>query len=121
MQVRYFIGDESIEYSFNLEKDINIAINDLCMIYFDRRNEMPLAIFLSRDLYADLMKKANTVMYQGSSVYSIVQFYTILGMVPIRLIPELVPFFIYVGDEEGYKNALIDKRFEEIILEGLDG
>lgn len=117
IQARFFIGDKPIEYSFDETSEINEAINTLSMMYWEQMNKLPVAIFLSFDLYKSIMTQNIRVSSQVSIPgFQAVQFMTSLGVVMVKPVLEPKERFIYAGDQQGYEHALIDKKFEEIIL-----
>lgn len=117
IQARFFIGDDPIEYNFD-ENNINSAINDLSMMYYEKLHRMPMAIFLSPDLYKAITSQ--NMRYTNANMPSIgvmnMQFNTSVGVIMVKPVYEPKERFIYAGNQQGYENALIDKRFEEIIL-----
>ena len=118
VHAKYYIGDESIEYSFDENVSINNAVDQLCMMYYEKMQVMPLAIFLSPDLYK-LMMVQNVRFHTQLPVagFTAASFHTSLGTVMVQLVNEPKERFIYAGNRQGYEQALIDKRFEEIFLE----
>lgn len=118
IQTRFFIGEEPIEYSFN-EENLYAAINDLSMLYYEKMGILPIAVFLSPDLYkfaTNQNRRITGVNFNTPGIQTM-QFMTGLGVVLVQPVPEPKERFIYAGNQQGYQNALIDKRFEEIILE----
>lgn len=114
---RFFIGDEPIEYSFN-ENNIQIAINDLSMMYYEKLGATPLTIFLSPDLYHEVYRQSMSIYTYASMTpeLAVARFHTAVGIVEVQPVYEPKERFIYAGDQKGYQGALIDKRFEEIVL-----
>lgn len=116
IQARFFIGDSPIEYNFD-ENNINLAINELSMMYYEKMNVLPLAIFISLDLYRSIML---TMRYTPTSDFKVginnMQYRVSNGVVMVKPVVEPKERFIYAGNQQGYENALIDKRFEEIVF-----
>ena len=54
---RYYIGSESVEYRFDENASINNAIDHLSMLYYEKTGDMPVAIFLSPDLYSLILSQ----------------------------------------------------------------
>lgn len=122
---RYYIGSESVEYRFDENASINNAIDHLSMLYYEKTGDMPVAIFLSPDLYS-LILSQNVRYYTQLPEPGLqtCQFHTSLGTVQVKPVREDVKLFIYAGSEEGYQGALqtakMDKHFEDLVLEVLD-
>ena len=114
---RFFIGDEPIEYTFDETASINNAVDHLSMLYYEKIGKLPMAIFMSPDLYKLVMTQ-NVRFHTQLQLPGIqaAQFHTSLGMVMVKPVSEPNERFIYAGDSAGYQNALLDKRFEEIFL-----
>lgn len=114
IQARFFIGDEPIEYNFN-ESDIHSAINDLSMIYLEKMYVLPITIFVSADLYKSITE---VVRYSAMPTQGIttMQFMTANGVVLVKPVAEPKERFIYAGNQQGYENSLIDKKFEEVFF-----
>lgn len=119
IQARFFIGDESVEYSFD-ENDIYSAIDTLAMVYYEKMKCLPIAIFVSPDLYK-IVTTQNMRHSAGINVGVLnMQFHTAVGVVMVKPVFEPKERFIYAGNQQGYENSLIDKRFEEVIF-GVEG
>lgn len=121
IEARFFIGDELVEYTFDETAEINNAIDHLSMRYYEKMGIMPMVIFLSPDLYK-LVLTQNVRFATQLPIAGIhtMQFNTSVGVVMVKPVFEPKERFIYAGNEQGYQNALIDKRFEEIVLGVLD-
>lgn len=115
---RFFIGDEPIEYAFDETASINNAIDHLAMLYYEKMGKMPMGIFLSPDLYKLVLTqnvRFHTQMPMDTG-FQAASFHTSVGMVMVKIVSDPKERFIYAGDQAGYENALIDKRFEEIVF-----
>ena len=119
---RYFIGEESIEYKFDENQSISNAIDHLSMLYYEKMFVMPIAVYLSPDLYKLIMTQ-NVRYHNQLEMPGIqaMQFYTSIGTVMVKPVKDNVQRFIYAGNEEGYHNALatakMDKHFEDLVLD----
>jgi hypothetical protein len=110
INARYFIDGQLVDMWFDTPVG---AISTLANIYLETTNKDPEYIFMSYELYADMLKEAQTV---SAYVNSIPKFMTATGIIEIKLVRDPKGRFIYVGDEQGYKNCLIDKEFEKIFF-----
>lgn len=115
IQARFFIGDNHIEYDFDETSQISEAINDLAMIYHEHTGALPTSIFISYDLFKVITSQTR---HYGSAAFGVnqVQYWTSIGPVMVQPVLEPKERFIYAGDRKGYENALIDKKFEELVL-----
>ena len=116
IQARFFIGDYDVEYAFN-ELDINKAINDLSMMYYEKKHVLPISIFLSYDLYKLVISEQYSRYITTSNALINIQYMTSNGIIMVKPVPEPKERLIYAGNQQGYENSLIDKKFEEIFLD----
>ena len=116
IEARFFIGDLEVNHVFN-EDQINETINELSMIHLEKLGHLPLAIYLSPDLYKAIMMqtRVRTPMADTPGA-NIMHFWTANGSVMVKPVFEPKERFIYAGTEQGYQDALINKRFEELVL-----
>lgn len=118
---KYFIGDESIEYHFDETESINNAIDHLAMLYYEKQGVMPIAVYLSLDLYHAVTTqnvRYNTQLEMAG--IKALQFHTSIGVTMVKPVAGAEKF-IYAGSESGFKNAFavatMDKHFEDLVLE----
>ena len=117
IRARFFIGDEPIEYDFDETVALNNAVDHLSMLYYEKKGILPLSIFMSPDLYSIMMKQ-NVRYTTQLPMYgmNVTQFLCSMGTVTVQVVREPKERFIYAGNEQGYQDALIDKKFEELVL-----
>lgn len=117
IEARFYIGDEPIQYQFDEVADMNIAINDLAMLYLEKMRVLPITIFLSYDLYKIILQQAQrNVGVPPIGGITTMQFMTSNGIVLVKPVGEPKERFIYAGNQQGYENSLLDKKFEEMVL-----
>lgn len=117
IEARFFIGDEPIAYMFDETTQMRTTIDHLAMLHYEKLGILPHAIFLSMDLYKIVstqnVRYSTQMPVQGVTA---IQFLTGLGIIMVKPVSEPSDRFIYAGNQQGYENALIDKKFEEIVL-----
>lgn len=94
INAHYFIDGELIDMWFDT---INDAINVLTLTYLDRTGYDPEYIFMSYEVYSEMLKDVQTSFPQANSIP---KFYTVSGFVEIKPVRDPKGRFIYVGDKE---------------------
>lgn len=110
INAHYFINGEVIDMWFDTPHE---AINALANRYLDIMHKSPECVFMSYEVYEGMLQD---IPFRNPQASSILRFYTISGAIDVKPVRDPKGRFIYVGDEQGYKNCLIDKEFEKIFF-----